>query len=46
VAALAKLELCVADEVAWLAKKNMLKINMEKSEAIFTSAEKRESLPA
>ena len=46
VAALAKVELCVAEVAAWLPKKQ-IKLNMEKSEVIiFSSAKKRDSLPA
>ncbi len=46
VAALAKVELCVAEVAAWLTR-NQLKLNTEKSEAIvFSPAKKRGSLPA
>ena len=46
VTALAKVELCVAEVAAWLTN-NSLKLNMEKSEVIiFSSAKKRDSLPA
>ena len=46
VTALAKVELCVAEVAAWLTNNN-LKLNMEKSEVIiFSSAKKRDSLPA
>ena len=45
VAALAKVELCIAEVAAWLTNNN-LKLNMEKSEVIiFSSAKKRDSLP-
>ena len=45
VAALAKVELCIAEVAAWLTN-NKLKLNMEKSEVIiFSSAKKRDSLP-
>ena len=45
VAALAKVELCVAEIAAWLTN-NKLKLNLEKSEVImFSSAKKRDSLP-
>ena len=46
VAALPKVELCVAEVAAWLTNNN-LKLNMQKSEAIiFSSVKKRNSLPA
>ena len=45
-AALEKVELCVAEVAAWL-NKNLLKFNREKSEAIvFFPAKQRDSLPA
>ena len=46
VAALAKIELCVAEVAAWLTN-NKLKLNMENSEVIMSSSSKKcDSLPA
>ena len=46
VAALKKVEMCVAEVAAW-STKNLLKLNREKSEAIvFFPAKQRDSLPA